>query len=84
MTCGLKWENIVIQQIRSITLHNLTALPYILIYINQLIFSFSYFQILRRGANVNDRDGLTDMSMLHYACKAGAGMALLMVPVGFQ
>ncbi|XP_031557879.1 CAP-Gly domain-containing linker protein 3-like isoform X2 [Actinia tenebrosa] len=29
-------------------------------------------EILRRGANVNDRDGLTDMSMLHYACKAGA------------
>ncbi|CAN8004503.1 unnamed protein product [Ixodes hexagonus] len=29
-------------------------------------------EILRRGANVNDRDGLTDMTLLHYACKAGA------------
>jgi len=23
------------------------------------------------GAHVDDRDGLTDMTMLHYACKAG-------------
>ncbi|CAL1266511.1 unnamed protein product [Larinioides sclopetarius] len=29
-------------------------------------------EILKRGANVNDRDGLTDMALLHYACKAGA------------
>ncbi|KAI8509346.1 CAP-Gly domain-containing linker protein 4 [Branchiostoma belcheri] len=29
-------------------------------------------QILRRGAHVNDRDGLTDMTLLQYACKAGA------------
>lgn len=29
-------------------------------------------QILRRGSNVNDRDGLTDMSLLHYAAKGGA------------
>ncbi|MGH0156423.1 UNVERIFIED_CONTAM: hypothetical protein FKN15_052250, partial [Acipenser sinensis] len=29
-------------------------------------------QILKRGCNVNDRDGLTDMSLLHYTCKAGA------------
>lgn len=29
-------------------------------------------EILKRGANVNDRDGLTDMTMLHYACKSGA------------
>ena len=32
------------------------------------------FQILRRGAHVNDKDGLTDLSLLHYASKAGAGM----------
>ena len=25
-----------------------------------------------RGAHVNDRDGLTDMTLLHYAAKAGA------------
>ncbi|XP_076463059.1 CAP-Gly domain-containing linker protein 3-like isoform X2 [Babylonia areolata] len=29
-------------------------------------------EILKRGANVNDRDGLTDMTLLHYASKAGA------------
>uniref|UniRef100_A0A7N8YJR7 CAP-Gly domain containing linker protein family member 4 n=1 Tax=Mastacembelus armatus TaxID=205130 RepID=A0A7N8YJR7_9TELE len=29
-------------------------------------------EILKRGCNVNDRDGLTDMSLLHYCCKAGA------------
>ncbi|XP_065068585.1 CAP-Gly domain-containing linker protein 3-like isoform X2 [Rhopilema esculentum] len=30
-------------------------------------------EILRRGGHVNDRDGLTDMTMLHYASKSGAG-----------
>ena len=30
-------------------------------------------QILRRGANVNDKDGLTGLTLLHYACKSGAG-----------
>uniref|UniRef100_U3DUG9 CAP-Gly domain-containing linker protein 4 n=1 Tax=Callithrix jacchus TaxID=9483 RepID=U3DUG9_CALJA len=29
-------------------------------------------EILRRGCNVNDRDGLTDMTLLHYTCKSGA------------
>ncbi|CAI8012145.1 CAP-Gly domain-containing linker protein 3, partial [Geodia barretti] len=29
-------------------------------------------QVLRRGANINDRDGLTDLSLLHFACKSGA------------
>ncbi|XP_075692376.1 CAP-Gly domain-containing linker protein 3 [Rhinoderma darwinii] len=29
-------------------------------------------EILRRGCHMNDRDGLTDMTLLHYACKAGA------------
>jgi CAP-Gly domain-containing linker protein 3/4 len=29
-------------------------------------------EILRRGAHVDDRDGLTDQTLLHYACKAGA------------
>ncbi|XP_007895014.2 CAP-Gly domain-containing linker protein 4 isoform X1 [Callorhinchus milii] len=29
-------------------------------------------EILNRGCHVNDRDGLTDMTLLHYACKAGA------------
>ncbi|XP_068766346.1 CAP-Gly domain-containing linker protein 3 [Struthio camelus] len=29
-------------------------------------------EILRRGGHVDDRDGLTDMTLLHYACKAGA------------
>ena len=30
------------------------------------------FQMLKAGVHVNDRDGLTDMTMLHYACKSGA------------
>ncbi|XP_053192345.1 CAP-Gly domain-containing linker protein 4-like isoform X2 [Scomber japonicus] len=29
-------------------------------------------EILKRGCCINDRDGLTDMSLLHYCCKAGA------------
>ncbi|KAI0207755.1 CAP-Gly domain-containing linker protein 4 [Lamellibrachia satsuma] len=29
-------------------------------------------EVLKRGAHVNDRDGLTDMTLLHYASKAGA------------
>ncbi|KAI8786616.1 CAP-Gly domain-containing linker protein 3 [Biomphalaria glabrata] len=29
-------------------------------------------EILKRGANINDRDGLTDMTLLHYASKSGA------------
>ncbi|XP_070698980.1 CAP-Gly domain-containing linker protein 4 isoform X2 [Pempheris klunzingeri] len=29
-------------------------------------------EILKRGCGANDRDGLTDMSLLHYCCKAGA------------
>lgn len=29
-------------------------------------------EILKRGCGVNDRDGLTDMCLLHYCCKAGA------------
>ncbi|XP_064626723.1 CAP-Gly domain-containing linker protein 3-like isoform X2 [Lineus longissimus] len=29
-------------------------------------------EILQRGANPNDRDGLTDMTLLHFAAKAGA------------
>ncbi|KAM4770835.1 CAP-Gly domain-containing linker protein 4 [Rhinophrynus dorsalis] len=29
-------------------------------------------QILKRGCSVSDRDGLTDMTLLHYTCKSGA------------
>ncbi|XP_074600612.1 CAP-Gly domain-containing linker protein 4-like [Brevipalpus obovatus] len=29
-------------------------------------------EILKRGANVDDKDGLSDMTLLHYACKAGS------------
>uniref|UniRef100_A0A672YEP1 Uncharacterized protein n=1 Tax=Sphaeramia orbicularis TaxID=375764 RepID=A0A672YEP1_9TELE len=29
-------------------------------------------EIMKRGCHVNDRDGLTDMTLLHYSCKAGA------------
>lgn len=35
-------------------------------------YDFVIFQITKRGANINDRDGLTDMTLLHYASKAGA------------
>ncbi|KAL4236501.1 CAP-Gly domain-containing linker protein 4 [Mactra antiquata] len=29
-------------------------------------------EIIRRGGHINDRDGLTDMTLLHYASKSGA------------
>ncbi|XP_077669767.1 CAP-Gly domain-containing linker protein 4 isoform X2 [Eretmochelys imbricata] len=29
-------------------------------------------EIINRGCSVNDRDGLTDMTLLHYTCKSGA------------
>ncbi|CAD5112228.1 DgyrCDS1458 [Dimorphilus gyrociliatus] len=29
-------------------------------------------EILKRGAHINDRDGLTDMTLLHYASRSGA------------
>lgn len=29
-------------------------------------------QILKAGGHISDRDGLTDMTLLHYACKSGA------------
>ncbi|NWH34981.1 CLIP4 protein, partial [Chloropsis hardwickii] len=29
-------------------------------------------EIIKRGCSVNDRDGLTDMTLLHYTCKSGA------------
>ena len=32
----------------------------------------NFFQILKRGAHINDRDGLTDMTLLHYSSKSGA------------
>ena len=40
-----------------------------------LTYSFLFFlllQVLRRGAHVDDKDSLTDLSLLHFACKAGA------------
>lgn len=36
------------------------------------LWFLSWAQILKRGCHVNDRDGLTDMTLLHYSCKAGA------------
>jgi len=29
-------------------------------------------EVLRRGAHIDDRDGLTDMTLLHYVCKSGS------------
>ncbi|XP_038158264.1 CAP-Gly domain-containing linker protein 4-like isoform X2 [Cyprinodon tularosa] len=41
-------------------------------------------EILKRGCDVNDRDGLTDMSLLHYCCKAGApGIGDAEIAAGF-
>ena len=54
---------------------------HILSYYVLMMFSCSFssciyvclpYQLLKRGANVNDRDGLTDMTLLHYASKSGA------------
>ena len=30
-------------------------------------------EVLRRGAHIDDRDGLSDLTLLHYAVKSGAG-----------
>ena len=30
------------------------------------------YYLFKKGAGVNDRDSLTDMSILHFACKSGA------------
>ena len=30
-------------------------------------------EVLKRGAHVNDRDSLSDLTLLHYAVKSGAG-----------
>lgn len=30
------------------------------------------YEMLKRGATVNDKDGLTDMTLLHFAAKSGA------------
>ena len=30
------------------------------------------YHLFKKGAGVNDRDGLTDMSILHFVCKSGA------------
>ncbi|XP_054652733.1 CAP-Gly domain-containing linker protein 4-like isoform X2 [Dunckerocampus dactyliophorus] len=41
-------------------------------------------EIIKRGCGVNDRDGLTDMSLLHYCCKAGApGIGDAYIAAGF-
>ena len=52
---------------------------YVCMYVHGITFFkycdrwFNLKQVLRRGANVNDRDDLTDLTLLHYACKSGAG-----------
>ena len=45
-------------------------------YDSTLAVIVTYEQVLRRGANVNDRDDLTDLTLLHYACKSGAGESM--------
>ena len=41
-------------------------------YVRMYVRIFPIPQVLRRGANVNDKDGLSDLSLLHFACKSGA------------
>lgn len=36
------------------------------------MFTFSCSQILNMGCHVDDRDALTDMTLLHYAVKSGS------------
>ncbi|VDL57501.1 unnamed protein product [Hymenolepis diminuta] len=38
----------------------------------QLQLDTIVMEILKRGAHVDDRDGMTDMTLLHYTAKSGA------------
>lgn len=63
---------------REILLNPATAVPEIFAILRQWTpqtqqsLELLVEEILKRGANINDRDGLTDMTLLHYASKAGA------------
>ena len=41
-----------------------------------IVMSYHCVQGLRRGAHVNDKDSLTDLALLHYTCKPGAGVCV--------
>ncbi|XP_035243076.1 CAP-Gly domain-containing linker protein 4-like isoform X3 [Anguilla anguilla] len=65
-------------QCREVLLDPRTSVPELFAVLRQWVpqvqknISLIGNEILKRGCGVNDRDGLTDMSLLHYTCKAGA------------
>ncbi|XP_008299998.1 CAP-Gly domain-containing linker protein 4 isoform X1 [Stegastes partitus] len=65
-------------QCREVLLDPSTTIPELFAVLRQWVpqvqknISLIGNEILKRGCGVNDRDGLTDMSLLHYCCKAGA------------
>ncbi|XP_067335084.1 CAP-Gly domain-containing linker protein 4-like isoform X1 [Channa argus] len=65
-------------QCREVLLDPSTTIPELFAVLRQWVpqvqknISIIGNEILKRGCGVNDRDGLTDMSLLHYCCKAGA------------
>ncbi|XP_041711583.1 CAP-Gly domain-containing linker protein 4 isoform X2 [Coregonus clupeaformis] len=65
-------------QCREVLLEPSTTVPELFAVLRQWVpqvqknISLIGNEILKRGCGVNDRDGLTDMSLLHYCCKAGA------------
>ncbi|XP_049320151.1 CAP-Gly domain-containing linker protein 4 isoform X2 [Astyanax mexicanus] len=65
-------------QCREVLLDPQTSVPELFAVLRQWVpqvqknISLIGNEILKRGCGVNDRDGLTDMSLLHYCCKAGA------------
>ncbi|XP_029972974.1 CAP-Gly domain-containing linker protein 4 isoform X2 [Salarias fasciatus] len=65
-------------QCREVLLDPCTTIPELFAVLRQWVpqvqknISLIGTEILKRGGGVNDRDGLTDMSLLHYCCKAGA------------
>ncbi|XP_066531219.1 CAP-Gly domain-containing linker protein 4 [Hoplias malabaricus] len=65
-------------QCREVLLDPQTTIPELFAVLRQWVpqvqrnISLIGNEILKRGCGVNDRDGLTDMSLLHYCCKAGA------------
>nr|XP_055027315.1 CAP-Gly domain-containing linker protein 4 [Misgurnus anguillicaudatus] len=65
-------------QCREVLLDPRTTVPELFAILRQWVpqvqqnICFIGNEILKRGCGVNDRDGLTDMTLLHYSCKAGA------------
>ena len=41
-----------------------------------IVMSYHSVQVLGRKAHVNDKDSLTDLTLLHYACTSGVGVCV--------